>query len=390
MRPRENLTASGAGIGLFVLLSLIVLLITDDAESVAAEARPGSSSSMAPRGLRRLRVALAQAGHPVDRITDETPVVDPCAILIVEPAKRPARFMLWDLEMLVEGGHATLIVAGSAEEILRLPGGLLPRSIPGTVLEDSVIGISEALPFSPRIAGFVSRHERLGGIWVRYPVSAFSTTIPGTRTIAQTTEGRPVVVLYQPEGSGGRVILCSEPRIFENQWIDQLENIELACGLLATEARVAFDERWLEDEDVISKNAVMSLIYGTGAGRGLVILGLGVMLAIYLRGLQPGGPPLRRMTRRHPTEYVDSMAELTLAAGPPELIVRHFQARFRRRACRSLGLPTDADPAELARRLALRTGEDVERIRATLTLLPRADDRVPEFVKRLDSWERSL
>lgn len=378
-RRREGLTQTMIAFAVLACLATVLLLFTRDAAGSGAPGRPGSARSVGPRGLRRLRLALERAGHPVQVIdADERPLMN-SVVLIVEPGRRPPPGAARHLESALSLNQIDLVAAGDEDQLRFLPEALLPSSLPELVPVLAPIRVVASLPFSPRYAGVGS--DEL--------VRAFAWEPPGTTTVAVAgSPPRPVIVAGRPLGpGGGKVFLCSEPRIFENRWIGELENVEVVAGLLATRPRVCFDDRWPEPSR--HGRRVMAMLYGTRAGRSIVLALLAAACALFLAGILPGGPLDRPPGRRHPGEYVESMAWLLLSVGPPQDLLRAFQEDFRRRACARLGLPPETHPTVLAAHIAARTGASEEDVLLVIDRLCEST-AVPAWVRRLDALEKKL
>jgi hypothetical protein len=92
-----------------------------------------------------------------------------------------------------------------------------------------------------------------------------------------------------------------------------------------------------------------------------------VLALVWTRGRRFARPvPEPRPDRRSKLEFVSSMAELQQRARAYDLAVENVYQRTRRALARYAGLPAGAPAAELAGRVAARSGRDPARLEALL------------------------
>ncbi|HEX8685628.1 MAG TPA: hypothetical protein VF654_03975, partial [Pyrinomonadaceae bacterium] len=195
--------------------------------------------------------------------------------------------------------------------------------------------------------------------------------------------GAPVVHLLDGrEGPGallvdygygrGRVVVLSDPYVISNAGINRADNLFLAVGVVTggRRARVAFDE--VHHGYGETHNALFAYFRGTPV-LWMFLQGALVALAlVWTRGRRFARPlPAPRPDRRSKLEFVSSMAELQQRARAYDLAVENIYQRTRRALARYAGLPASAPAAQIAERVAARSGRD----RAGLeTLLRECED----------------
>lgn len=196
----------------------------------------------------------------------------------------------------------------------------------------------------------------------------------------------------------GRVVVLSDPYIVSNAGINRADNLFLAVNLVTggSKGRVAFDE--LHQGFGETQNQVFAYLKGTPIlwmfGQGALVL----LALVWTRGRRFARPiPAPRPDRRSKLEFVSSMAELQQRARAYDLAVENVYQRTRRALARYAGLPATATPAQIAERVAARSGRD----RAALeTLLRDCEDaaagaptnarRALRLVRDLRELERDL
>ncbi len=210
-------------------------------------------------------------------------------------------------------------------------------------------------------------------------------------------EGEGALVVDYAYGRG-RIVVLSDPYMASNAGLNRADNLFLATNVVTggSRGRVAFDE--FHQGYGEAQNQVFAYLRGTPI---LWMFGQGALVALALvwtRGRRfARAVPEPRPDRRSKLEFVSSMAELQQRARAYDLAVENVYQRTRRALARYAGLPANAPPAQLAERVAARSGRD----RAALeTLLRDCEDaaagaplngrRALRLVRELRELERDL
>jgi hypothetical protein len=370
VRPDTPQRLAWAGVLVWVLL-LLLLFSTEDRSERLLRRGAGSTASSVPRGTQRLYAALRAVEAPVGRIRRGDVLPRDAAVLLVDPSAG-VRLEQGPFRKSLLEGDLDLIVAGDRDQILAAVPWLDASAVPGTV--DAFLGHPvAALPYSIALIGCDGT------------VVAFSHRPRGWTTLVETPATHPVV-MTRVEGRG-RITLVSDPRLFENGWVDQRDNARLALALAGARRSVIFDDRFAEagalDPGTLGSNA---LLYGTPVGRSISATVLSLGLVLFLRGIRPGG--IVRAARARPlAEFVHALADLLLASKRGGDVVAHFQRELRKGAARRFGLDPVGDPDALVDALAARAGRPREDILDLLTERP-SRSRVAERVRALDDLRR--
>ncbi|HEX7314836.1 MAG TPA: DUF4350 domain-containing protein [Pyrinomonadaceae bacterium] len=210
-------------------------------------------------------------------------------------------------------------------------------------------------------------------------------------------EGEGALVVDYAYGRG-RIVVLSDPYIVSNAGINRADNLFLAVNVVTggSKGRVAFDE--LHQGFGETQNQVFAYLRGTPI---LLIFAQGALVALALvwtRGRRFARPiPAPRPDRRSKLEFVSSMAELQQRARAYDLAVENVYQRTRRALARYAGLPATAAPAQIAERVAARSGRDRAKLE---TLLRDCEDaaagaptnarRALRLVRDLRELERDL
>ena len=166
---------------------------------------------------------------------------------------------------------------------------------------------------------------------------------------------RGALLVEYPHGSG-RIVLLSDPFIVANNGISRADNLQFAINLVTgSGGLVAFDEFHQGRE--ATHNALIHYFEGTPV---LAICGqlalLGLMV-IWSRGSRFARPlPLPQVDRRSSLEFVASMAELQQRARAHDLALENIYGRVRRVLVRYAGLSNSSPRADIAARVAARSG----------------------------------
>lgn len=196
----------------------------------------------------------------------------------------------------------------------------------------------------------------------------------------------------------GRIVVLSDPYVVSNAGLNRADNLFLATNVVmgGSRGRVAFDE--FHQGYGETQNQVFAYLRGTPI---LWMFGQGALVALALvwtRGRRFARPiPEPRPDRRSKLEFVSSMAELQQRARAYDLAVENVYQRTRRALARYAGLPAAATPAQLAERVAARSGRDRAALEALLrdcedaaAGAPLTARRALRLVRELRELERDL
>ena len=190
--------------------------------------------------------------------------------------------------------------------------------------------------------------------------------------VVNFTRERGALLVEYPHGSG-RIVLLSDPFIVANNGINRADNLQFAINLVTgSGGLVAFDEFHQGRET--THNALIQYFQGTPV---LAICGqlalLGLMV-IWSRGSRFARPlPLPQVDRRSSLEFVASMAELQQRARAHDLALENIYGRVRRVLVRHAGLSNSSSRADIAARVAARSGLDRQ---ALETLMRSCEDTI--------------
>jgi hypothetical protein len=217
--------------------------------------------------------------------------------------------------------------------------------------------------------------EEEGGIWgpednVPPPPRPAPDAGPDTNApvvhMSDGREGEGALVVDYSYGRG-RIVVLSDPYVASNAGLNRADNLFLAAGVVTggLKGRVAFDE--FHHGYGETQNQIFAYLRGTPI---IWIFGQGALVALALvwtRGRRfARAIPAPRPDRRSKLEFVSSMAELQQRARAYDLAVENVYQRTRRALARYAGLPATATPAQLAERVAARSGRDRAALEATL------------------------
>ena len=184
-------------------------------------------------------------------------------------------------------------------------------------------------------------------------------------------EGGALLVEY-PHGKG-RIVLLSDPFIVANNGISRADNLQLAVNVITGNGgMVAFDE--FHQGRSATHNALIQYFAGTPVlaicGQ-LILIGL---MVVWSRGTRFARPlPLPQVDRRSSLEFVASMAELQQRARAHDLALENIYGRLRRVLVRHAGLNQSSPRAEVAARVAARSGLNREKLE---TLMRNCEDAI--------------
>jgi len=168
-------------------------------------------------------------------------------------------------------------------------------------------------------------------------------------------EERGALLVDYPHGQG-RIVLLSDPFIVANNGVSRADNLQLAINVVAGYGGlVAFDE--FHQGHAATHNALIQYFQGTPVialcGQ-LALIGLAI---VWSRGRRFARPlPLPQIDRRSSLEFVASMAELQQRAKAHDLALENIYGRVRRSLVRHAGLNNSSPRAEIAARVAARSG----------------------------------
>ncbi len=166
---------------------------------------------------------------------------------------------------------------------------------------------------------------------------------------------RGALLVDYPYGPG-RIVLLSDPYIVANNGISRADNLQLAINVVAGYGGlIAFDE--FHQGHAATHNALIQYFSGTPVvalcGQ-LALIGLAI---VWTRGRRFARPlPLPQVDRRSSLEFVASMAELQQRAKAHDLALENIYGRVRRALVRHAGLNNSSPRAEIAARVAARSG----------------------------------
>lgn len=185
------------------------------------------------------------------------------------------------------------------------------------------------------------------------------------------TERGGLLVDY-PHGEG-RIVLLADPFIVANNGINRADNLQLAINVvIGNGGIVAFDE--FHQGHAATHNALIQYFEGTPilalCGQ-FALIGLAV---VWSRGRRFGRPlPLPQVDRRSSLEFVASMAELQQRAKAHDLALENIYGRVRRVLVRHAGLSNSSPRAEIAARVAVRSGLNRQELE---TLMRNCEDTI--------------
>ena len=214
--------------------------------------------------------------------------------------------------------------------------------------------------------------------------------------VVYLADDRGALLVDYPHGKG-RIVLLSDPYIVANNGVGRADNLLLATNVIVSNGGlIAFDE--FHQGRSTTHNALIQYFSGTPVlaicGQ-LLLIGLAI---IWSRGRRFARPlPLPQVDRRSSLEFVASMAELQQRAKAHDLALENIYGRVRRSLVRHAGLNNNSPRAEIAARVAARSGLN----RAELESLMRScEDRINgaptnareslKFVRRLRRIEYAL
>lgn len=183
---------------------------------------------------------------------------------------------------------------------------------------------------------------------------------------------RGALLVDYPYGDG-RVVVLSDPYIVANNGIGRADNLLLALNVVAAgRGLIAFDE--FHQGRAATHNALFQYFSGTPVMAICAQLALIGVAIVWSQGRRFGRPlPLPFVDRRSKLEFVASMAELQQRAKAHDLALENIYARVRRVLVRHAGLSNSSPRAEIARRVAMRSGINQQELE---TLMRTCEDTI--------------
>ena len=209
-------------------------------------------------------------------------------------------------------------------------------------------------------------------------------------------EQRGALLVDYPYGNG-RIVLLSDPYIVANNGISRADNLLLALNTVAGgRGVIAFDE--FHQGRPATHNALFQYFSGTPVLAICAQLALIGIAVVWSQGRRFARPlPLPHVDRRSKLEFVASMAELQQRARAHDLALENIYARVRRVLVRYAGVSNSSPRAEIARRVAMRSGLNREELEAlmrnceeTINGAPTHANEVLRIAQRLRDIESKL
>jgi hypothetical protein len=179
-------------------------------------------------------------------------------------------------------------------------------------------------------------------------------------------EGQGALLVDYAYGRG-RIVVLSDPYIVSNAGINRSDNLFLAANVATGghAGRVAFDE--FHQGYGATQNQIFAYFSGTPILWMFAQLSIVALALVWTRGRRfARALPAPRPDRRSKLEFVASMAELQERARAYDLAIENIYQRTRRALARYGGLPATASLAEIAERVAARSGRDRTTLEALL------------------------
>ena len=217
-----------------------------------------------------------------------------------------------------------------------------------------------------------------------------------TAPVVHFGEKRGALLIDYPYGNG-RIVILSDPYIVANNGINRADNLLLALNAVGgSGGLIAFDE--FHQGRPTTHNALFQYFSGTPVLAICAQLALIGVAIVWSRGRRFARPlPLPHVDRRSKLEFVASMAELQQRARAHDLALENIYARVRRVLVRYGGVNNSTPRAEVARRVAMRSGMSREQLETlmrkceeTINGAPAHAKEVLRMVQRLRDIESKL
>jgi len=203
------------------------------------------------------------------------------------------------------------------------------------------------------------------------PAQAKEAKVSPAPVVNFTRENGALLVEY-PHGNG-RIVLLSDPFIVANNGINRADNLQLAVNVVTGPGGlIAFDE--FHQGRSATHNALIQYFEGTPVLAICAQFALIGLMVIWSRGSRFARPlPLPKVDRRSSLEFVESMAELQQRARAHDLALENIYGRVRRVLVRHAGLSHSSPRAEIAKRVAARSGINAQKLE---TLMRNCEDAI--------------
>jgi hypothetical protein len=290
---------------------------------------------------------------------------------------QPSRFAS-RLNVMRSEGFATVGIIGATSGPVAGPTvepPPAPRRAPGADADDARDEASQASQATPdSVSGEPSEGEAQGPPAPENENSSDDSMMTPLAPVMHLPDWRqsvsagrgPGALLVDYQYGLGRIVVLSDPYILSNAGIRLSDNLFLAVNIVTgAGGRVAFDE--YHQGYGAGRNELLAYFAGTPILWMFGQAGVLALALVWTRGRRFGRPlPAPRADRRSKLEFVASMAELQLRARAYDLAVENVYARTRRALARYGGTRADAPAAELATRVAARSGKRREELEKLL------------------------
>lgn len=234
----------------------------------------------------------------------------------------------------------------------------------------------------------LAEDEEESGYYERPPITETGTPT-GAKKDARSTapvvhvgEKRGALLVDYPYGNG-RIVLLSDPYIVANNGISRADNLLLALNAVAGDGgMIAFDE--FHQGRPATHNELFQYFSGTPVLAICAQLALIGVAIVWSQGRRFARPlPLPHVDRRSKLEFVASMAELQQRARAHDLALENIYARVRRVLVRYGGVSNSTPRAEIARRVAMRSGLKREKLETLMRNCEETINGAPTHAKEV-------
>lgn len=364
------------GIALVVIIvvaaAVVPLLLSPSGDTGGRYADPADTS---PVGARALAEVLADHGVAVERVTGVSAALAAAGsdgLLVVTEASEVSEA---DARRLAASPADRLIV-GRAPHLSILAAGVTP--------EKRAVRVRSRDPRCGLRAAVLAGSARLGGM---------SFTGPAGSTGCYPAGGRPTLVRYV---LGGRTVtVTGDGGFLTNLRLAEDGNAALALNLAGAKRRVIWlvapDAGEVGGSDATRARSLGDLVPDR-VGWAVLQLVIAVGLAAVWRGRRLGPVVAERLpVIVRASETVEGRGRLYRARRARDRAALALRAAATGRIVPRLGLPAAAPPDEVAAAVAVRTGEDLNHVRATLYGPAPADDAgLVALAEDLDRLERQV
>ncbi|HEX8284888.1 MAG TPA: DUF4350 domain-containing protein [Pyrinomonadaceae bacterium] len=421
--------------------------VEDEAETEFAPDR--STRNSGGTGTRALFEYLQQSGHEVSRWGLPMSALGgpqgPDSLVMVGPLRRGVEKGEADAVLRWVGGGGRLVLIDRAPDAQLLPSSgrwrvfteagetpgpdVLPHDAENMTRGVPLVSPAQPTALTRHVSG-VTRSRFASRLYIYYPTAGAVGIGPGKPAATATpdseedfwggpTEGEPpppppsaedsgpdtlapvVHVLDGREGQGallvdyaygrGRIVVLSDPYVVSNAGVNRADNLFLAVGVVTGGGggRVAFDE--FHHGFGEARNLLFAYFSGTPVLWMFAQAALLAFAVVWTRGRRfARALPAPRPDRRSKLEFVSSMAELQQRARAYDLAVENIYQRTRRALARYAGLPATAKAAQIAERVAARSGRDRRVLEALLVECEDAMAGAPLTARRAVALARNL